>query len=144
MIRYRSLRHWRFILAENYSIQTPIFGCSFPDGDDPAADRFHFSIEPGGLLVIRKGYCWDGPSGPVPAWRSSLRPSLVHDALYQLLRLEVLPAAMRAEVDRFFHRLCRESGMRPWLAWCFHKAVRWFGSSAASEEEPYPTVRQAP
>ena len=44
------------------------------------------STEPITTLYISKGYSWDGPSGPAidtPDW---IKASLVHDALYQLIR----------------------------------------------------------
>ena len=143
MIRYRKLRHWKFILHEDYLVDTGITGFEFPRGDD-STKLFLIELTPAGQLTVRKGYCWDGPSGPVPAWISSLRPALVHDALYQMLRLGALPQDLRDEVDNLFHRHCLESGMKPWLARCFWWAVRQFGRSAASEPEPYPTVHIAP
>jgi hypothetical protein len=33
-----------------------------------------------------KGYAWNGPSGPTLDTRNFMRGSLVHDALYQLMR----------------------------------------------------------
>ena len=33
------------------------------------------------MLVIKKGYAWDGPSGPTIDTKNFMRGSLVHDAL---------------------------------------------------------------
>lgn len=41
-------------------------------------------------LRILPGFCWDGPSGPVPDLNLFMYPSLVHDALYFLIRAKVL------------------------------------------------------
>jgi len=37
-------------------------------------------------IKIKKGYAWDGPSGPTIDTLNFMRGSLVHDALYQLMR----------------------------------------------------------
>ena len=34
-----------------------------------------------GFLIIKKGYAWDGPSGPTIDTPNFMRGSLVHDAL---------------------------------------------------------------
>ena len=39
-----------------------------------------------GNLTVRRGYAWDGPSGPVKDTPENLRASLEHDAIYQLFR----------------------------------------------------------
>jgi len=39
-----------------------------------------------GLLTISEGYMWDGASGPTWDDKTNMTGSLVHDALYQILR----------------------------------------------------------
>lgn len=82
-------------------------------------------------LKIAKGYAWDGPSGPTFDTKTFMRASLVHDALYQLIRMEVLPVALREDADAILHRICREDGMSRFRAWYCWKAVRRFGGSSA-------------
>ena len=48
-----------------------------------------------GLLTINKGYAWDGPSGPALDTCNFMRGSLVHDALYQLMREKLLDQHIR-------------------------------------------------
>ncbi len=50
----------------------------------------YVSLSVTGKLRIRYGYAWDGPSGPTWDTLNSMRGSLVHDVLYQLMRLELL------------------------------------------------------
>jgi len=39
-----------------------------------------------GILLIRRGYRWDGASGPTLDTISTMRASAVHDAIYQMIR----------------------------------------------------------
>lgn len=135
-IKYRGLRNWRFQLAEDYEILTKI------DGYEHEAK--YFSIDKQGLVTIRSGYCWDGPSGPVFKTPATLRPALVHDVFYQLIRRGVVPISERKAVDDLFYRLCLDAGMSRFRAWYFYKAVRWFGNAAATDDEPYPSIKHAP
>ncbi|KKK56498.1 hypothetical protein LCGC14_3063940, partial [marine sediment metagenome] len=85
----------------------------------------------GGELIIKAGYCWDGPSGPAIDTRNFMRGSLIHDALYQLMRMELLDQSMRDAADRTLWRICREDGMWAIRAWWIYKSVHWFAASAA-------------
>lgn len=135
-IRYRGLRNWRYQLVEPHEVVTPIAGHEYHDP--------YFSIDRCGTLVAHRGYCWDGPSGPVLHSRTTLRPSLVHDVFYQLIRLGVVPIERRKEVDDLFRRHLLGAGMGSFRAWYFYRAVRMFGGSAASADEPPPEVLTAP
>ena len=64
-----------------------------------------------GSLYIKKGYAWDGPSGLTFDTKSSIRGSLVHDALYQLLRMGLLPQSDRKAADYELHSRCIEDRM---------------------------------
>ncbi len=64
-----------------------------------------------GMMCISKGYAWDGASGPTIDSESSMRASLVHDALYQLMREKKIPTLLRKYADTIFYDLCLEDGM---------------------------------
>jgi len=76
-IRYRD--GYKYQLAEDHTLLIDI------TPDEGVGNDFVY-LGKSGMLVIRKGYAWDGPSGPTVDTRDSLRGSLVHDALYQLMR----------------------------------------------------------
>lgn len=57
-----------------------------------------------GELEIIVGYAWDGPSGPTIDTDNSMTPSLGHDALAQLMRLELLDQKWRITSNEDFHR----------------------------------------
>lgn len=83
-----------------------------------------------GWLTIRKGYAWDGPSGPTIDTKDTLRGSLIHDAIYQLMRLGLLSQSYRDEADDLLRRICIEDGMNPARAKLWYMGVRMFA-------EPY-------
>ncbi|GAG31889.1 unnamed protein product [marine sediment metagenome] len=87
-----------------------------------------------GALVIRKGYCWDGPSGPAIDTKNFMRGSLIHDALYQLMRMELLGQEFRDDADEELRKICLEDGMSKIRAWWVYKAVRGFAKRSALPE----------
>ena len=121
-MRYKA--GYKYQLAETYSIALPWLAIQ----PNHAAD---FLLVDGATLTIERGYCWDGASGPTWDSKSSMRASLVHDALYQLMRLGVLPEACRKHADDTLYDLCLEDGMFKPRAWAWWKAVRLAAGSAA-------------
>ena len=64
-----------------------------------------------------------------------MRGSLVHDALYQLMRNNFISKVKwRKSADRELRKICLEDGMSFIRAWGVYQAVRLFGGKAASEE----------
>lgn len=95
-----------------------------------------------GTLTLRRGYAWDGPSGPTIDTPTFMRGSLIHDALYQLMRERHLdPAATRAAADRILQAICREDGMPALRAWWVHLGVRLFADPAADPATDKPVLR---
>ena len=70
-----------------------------------------FSFYHSGWLEIRRGYAWDGMSGGVFDTKTSMQGSLVHDALYQMLRHGHLPMGLRLLVDDELEKICRKDRM---------------------------------
>ncbi len=106
--------------------------------DEPISTEYG-SLTLEGTLTIRNGYAWDGPSGPSRDTPSFMRGSLVHDALYQLMRLEAIDAKRwRDTADRELQRMCREDGMWRIRAWWVYHAVRLFGEPATAPEASKP------
>ena len=85
-----------------------------------------------GLLIIKKGYAWDGPSGPTIDSKSAMRGSLIHDALYQLMRKRELDRMkFRKRADRIFKKALLVDGMFPPRAKTWYNMVRLFADPAA-------------
>jgi len=133
VIKYRD--GYKYQLAEGYAVQTSI------------APREHIATEyiilsTNGVLVINKGYAWDGPSGPTIDSKNFMRGSLVHDSLYQLMREGLLPEFWRDEADKELRRICIEDGMWKIRAWWVYRAVQDFGGSSAARRKQ--AVLEAP
>ena len=75
----------------------------------PFAIVMHYAaLNQDGLLTLRPGFSWDGPSGPCPALICLMRASAGHDAFCRMIRAGSLPKKLQRRVDRFFYRIARE------------------------------------
>lgn len=100
---------------------------------DRPLDMEYVALSEGGKITIRSGYAWDGPSGPTIDTLNFMRGSLVHDALYQLMRERKLDAdAYKDQADRVLQRMCKDDGMSSLRAWGVYHAVRVFGRPATN------------
>ena len=125
-ICYRELRHYKYQLMEDHVIQTDI-----KPPDDVEVPDF-IVLTTAGELTIRKTYAWDGASGPMPDIKSIMRGSLVHDALYQLMREKLLDYKKdREKADDLLRQNCLQDRMPAWLAALVYWTVRRLGEFAA-------------
>jgi hypothetical protein len=85
---------------------------------------------PNNVLTIKKGYAWDGPSGPSIDTKNFMRGSIVHDALYQLMREGLLPNSHKDKADKELQFVCLEDGMSAFRAFYVYQAVKYFGKPA--------------
>lgn len=134
-ILYRA--DYKYQLADDYKINIPIKPKSNIDTD-------FISLDTDGRLIVKKGYAWDGPSGPVIDTEENMRGSLVHDALYQLMRNKLLVTRThRKAADQLFKDICKEDGVSNLTASTYYKALRKFGKPAASPQNK-KKVHRAP
>lgn len=94
-----------------------------------------------GILTIKAGYAWDGPSGPTFDTSNFMRGSLVHDVLYQFMREEKLPKSDRKFADELLRKMCREDGMSWVRAWWVYRGVRLFAGKASLPSRSRPIMR---
>ena len=113
-----------FRLERNYSYPTGILGYNIKTP--------FIALNPAGIITIYRGYSWDGPSGPTIATKSFMRGSLVHDALYQLMRMKLLPNSKKDKADRLLQEICKADGMWKFNAGATYHAVRIFGGRYAN------------
>ncbi len=86
-------------------------------------------------LLIKKGYCTDGASGPALDTKSFMRPSVLHDVFYSMMRLELLDPSFRKTADRILKRMCLHDGMPKFRAWYVYRAVRAFSKKYSLPSE---------
>lgn len=133
---YRKIDRYKYQLVDDYQLQIPLNGGE--KGKHIISSYVQLDVY--GSLWIKKGYCWDGPSGLTIDTLNFMRGSLVHDALYQLFRLGLLNIESREVADEILRRICIEDGMSKLRAWYVYKAVRWFGAAAARPGSQKPLV----
>jgi hypothetical protein len=97
------------------------------------------SLYTNGLLKIRHGYAWNGADWAFDT-DEFMRGSLVHDALYQLLRELYLAAVYRDAADRVLQEICLEDGMWALRAWWVYQGVRFGAGPAADPANTRPVL----
>ena len=124
---YRKLRKYKYQLMHNYTIDIAI-----DDLEEDVNTNF-ITLTTDGVLTVMNRYAWDGPSGPTIDTRSFMRGSLVHDALYQLMRGKYLDYTKhRKYADELLKKICLADGMFKFRAWYVYKAVQMFGEKNAT------------
>lgn len=91
----------------------------------------YICLDTNGDLYIERGYAWDGASGPTINTPSTMAASLVHDALYQLISLELLGFEWREDCDKELQRIMIEDGAYKFRADYFFLGVEVFGGKYA-------------
>jgi len=124
-IKYRKLprkhpqrkKGMKYILTEDLRIQTPILGFEIRINDVIFLSR-------SGWLILKKGFLWNGASGPTIDTETSMRGSAFHDALYQLMALGLIPYSQWiGYTDILFRDICLEDGMNSFRAWLYYQGV---------------------
>ncbi len=126
-MKYQKRRYWKYRVYETLLYSTGIFPIK--------SGRWQLlSIDDGGLLTIHEGYCWDGPSGPTFDTKNFMRGSLVHDALYQLMREGHIDRSNRKAADKLLVQMCKTDGMSTLRATWVYRGVRRGGKGAAKHD----------
>lgn len=134
---YRKLRHYKYQLTADYTYTVDI--------KDHQVQHPMIELGPEGQLTVKKGYAWDGPSGPTIDTSTFMRGALIHDVLYQLIRLEYLAPSLRQYADDVLKQICLQDGMSRFRAWYVHLALKLFGSKHAQPGTDEPdTIYQIP
>ena len=134
-IKYR--KGYKYQLHEDY-----IYSLDF---DVPIDETQPFvQLQANNIMIIKEGYAWDGTSGGVPDTKRNLRASLIHDALYQLIRHQILDfKTHRDKSDRLFQKVCVKDGVWRFIAYTYYMGLKMFGGKAASHKSKKP-ILQAP
>ena len=99
--------------------------------------RVVYSMEEGKWeLTVKSGYAWDGPSGPALDTKNFILPSLIHDALYQLMRRKMLHRDYRKAVDKLLVDMCKVENMSWFRRQYVYAAVRVGGHDSSKYVKP--------
>lgn len=117
-MKYSKLSKYKYRLEEEFVTEA--------SKELPAVKTYWASVVHG-KLRIREGYCWDGASGPTLDTENSMIASLIHDCLYQFIKLGLLDKKYRKIIDVTFKRQLIASGMSKVRANAWYRSVRLFG-----------------
>jgi len=116
-MKYTKRRNWKYLVHEDERYETGIeIPCKIATE--------YLMMGPDGLLLIHKGYAWDGASGPTIDTKNTMLGSLVHDALYQLMREGYLDIEHRKRADELLRDIMISKGMAKFRARIWYRAVR--------------------
>ena len=125
---------YKYQLVENYKVHIDI---DLPVSSLAESEflRLEYVSEGIGLLTTKSGYAWNGVSGPTRTDSTNIRASLIHDALYQLIREGLLGINYRKQADIIFRKCCKEDGMCSFRRNYYYAFVRAFGSVCFDEKK---------
>ena len=126
---------YKFKVEENFSIELPF---KIPDFVHPYA-----SLKDG-ILSVKRGYAWDGASGPIINTRDTLVASLVHDVLYQAMRLNLIKSSKenRQIADKNFFEILKIHGVNSIRRKVWYFAVRLFGKKSTIKIQDNDKVKE--
>ncbi len=124
-ILYKKRRKYKYNLHSDFEYSADI------QVEHPPPKTDIVTIDAAGHLVIKKRYSWDGPSGLAIDTKNFMQGSLVHDALYQLMRAGAIAQHQRKRADEILREICIADGMSRIRAWSVYNAVRIGGASSA-------------
>ena len=125
-IWYKKRRKYKYTLFREYTFYSDIIPIE-------AGMWGLLGITDKGIMTIKQGYAWDGPSGPTVDTHTFMRGSLVHDALYQLMREQKIGQDQRKRADEILREICLSDGMASVRAAWVYAGVR---AGAAASARP--------
>jgi len=111
---------YKFKLKEDVVVVTDIYGYTF------ASD--YLQLTPEGRLTLTRKYAWNGVTGANDTAESMLASAL-HDGIYQLIKLNVLPQKYRKHADRLMRLAAIAQDMttiKAWIAWIIVRIAGWW------------------
>jgi hypothetical protein len=116
-VKYTKRRKWKYLLHADEKFETGI-------KIDSNIRTKLLSMDEDGTLLIKTGYAWDGASGPTFDSKNTMLGSLIHDAIYQLMREGWLDFAERKQADELLRDIMISKGMTKFRARIWYRAVR--------------------
>lgn len=118
------MKSFRFQVAEDSELDL-VNAMELPDVN------FEWFTKEGTTIKIKKGYAWDGASGPTIDTKDTIRASLIHDCYYQAMRLGLVHSEFRKAADKELRDQMIKAGCWKVRAWLWYFAVRLCAASSA-------------
>ena len=122
-MRYQKRRFWKYRLYSDETYDTNIFPTKLVK-----TEFIHLGMN--GVLVVKRGYVWDGASFAIDT-KNTMLASLIHDALYQLMRGNYIIQEWRVNADQILYDILIEKGMWKIRARAWYRAVRRAAGNAS-------------
>jgi len=119
---------YKYRVTKKYDVKL-----QFKPNTEVVCDFYCFYLD--GILVINKGYQWDGASGPTIDTQNTIIASCIHDVLYQMIRCKQLPLSFKKQADKELKFWMIENSEKKNLwnkirAYYFYFAVKLFAGSS--------------
>ena len=126
---------YKFKVEENFSIKLPY---KIPDFEHP------YASSKDSILSVKRGYAWDGASGPIINTRDTLVGSLVHDVLYQAMRLNLIKSNSENKkiADKIFFEILKMHGVNSIRRKVWYLAVRLFGKKSTKNLQDNDKIKE--
>ena len=126
---------YKFKVEENFSIELPF---KIPDFEH------EYASSKDGILSVKRGYAWDGASGPIINTQDTLVASLVHDVLYQAMRLNLIKSSKenRQIADKNFFEILKMNGVNSIRRKVWYFAVRLFGKKSTIKIQDNDKIKE--
>ena len=123
-MQYYEMKSYRFQVAEDTELELI--------NDIPNIEFDWFSVS-NRKIQIKKGYAWDGASGPTINTKDTIKASLIHDCLYQAMRLGIIDESNRKTADKELRDQMIKAGCWKIRAYIWYIMVRLFGINSAKK-----------
>ena len=126
---------YKFKVEENFSIELPIRIADF---------EHQYASLKDGVLEIKKGYAWDGAPGPIINTQDTLVASLVHDVLYQAMKLNLIKSNSenKKTADKIFFEILKMHGVNAIRRKVWYFAVRLFGKKSTKNIQDNDKIKE--
>lgn len=108
---------------------------------------FFYSLSAAGLLIVKPGFVWDGPSGRLfgiidltPNEPATMIPSLIHDALARAMARGELPYSWLPASNELFEKMLIDNGFDPGRAGLWRSVLDFFWRPDRTTHQVPPTL----
>lgn len=136
-IEYSRTTNYKYRLEEAYEAKTDIHPPDNFENED-------FAMDKSGLLLIKRFYPSDGPSGPAIDTPDFMRGAFIHDARAEAMRLGVLPPGFFAAINDELRANCLQDGMCKFRADYVHFFVSITNDWCRKTTKPERPILTAP